>query len=321
MVVYRIDKNKIYVADPAFGLITYPKETFLKSWAVQDQAGYGLFLEPTPRFYDREPHSGRKSGFRFLWSYFLLYRQMLGQLFLGLLAGSIVALIFPFLTQSLVDIGIGNRDVGFVYAILVAQLGLFAGKAAIDVIRTWILLHLGTRINVSLLSDFLIKLMKLPLSFFNSKHLGDLLHRIDDHQRVEEFLTAQTLNVLFSLFNLIVLGLVLLFYSGTIFLIFAAGSLGAVFWIALFLRRRKFLDYRNFSQLAEERTNLVQMIKGMEEIKLNRCERQKRWQWEAIQAKLFRLKLQKSCGLAVPAKRRTDDQRAEKYSDHLCHRP
>ncbi len=297
VVVYKIRGNKVYVADPAHGRIVYTREEFLKHWAQDDEVGTVLLFETTPEFYRHEDERDQvRVGFSFLWPYLLNQKKFFIQLILGMFLASLLGLIFPFLTQALVDYGIENQDIGFVYTILLAQLMLFFSRTAVEFIRSWILLHMGTRINISIISDFLIKLMKLPLSFFDGKHLGDLLQRIGDHQRIEHFLTSETLNILFSMFNLIVFGVVLAYYSPSIFWVFALGSLGSFLWIFLFLRKRREVDYKRFNQMATNQTTLVQLITGMPEIKLNNAARQKRWEWEHIQASLFKVSLR---GLAI----------------------
>jgi len=207
------------------------------------------------------------------------------------LAGSILLLVGPFLTQSLVDMGIQSRDYNLVNLILVAMLAMFAGQLSVEFIRGWILLHLSARINISLISDFLIKLMKLPIGFFDTKMVGDILQRINDHARVKDFLTTSTLSSIFSFFNLLVFGLVLFIYNTTIFTVFVAGSLLYVGWILLFLKRRKELDYKMFDQLANNQSKIYQLIQGIQEIKLTGAETQKRWEWERIQAAIFRVNI------------------------------
>src|SRR6218665_3481169 len=200
-------------------------------------------------------------------------------------------LIFPFLTQSIVDICVQNREINFIYLILIAQLLLFIGRTSVEVIRGWILLHLSTRINISLISDFFIKLMNLPIAYFDSKMTGDIMQRIGDHKRIEVLLTSQSLSVLFSLFNLIVFGIVLACYSLPIFTVFAVGSMLYFIWILLFLRKRKNFDYKRFTQLSEEQSKIIELISGMQEIKLHNAERQKRWSWEYLQARLFKIEM------------------------------
>jgi ATP-binding cassette subfamily B protein len=295
VVVYALKKGKIRVADPAFGLIDYTKEEFLKGWSgtsdEEKAKGLVLILEPTSDFYELQDEKPDKSSFSYLFSYFRNQKKFVQQLLAGLLLGSLFQLIFPLLTQTMVDVGINNRDIGFVTLILVAQLVLFLSQTTVEFFRSWILLHLTTRLNISLISDFLIKLMKLPISFFDTKMIGDLLQRIGDHSRIENFITNQTLNVLFSMVNLVVFSIVLAFYSWTILLIFLVGSLLYIVWIVLFLKRRRKMDFQRFRQLSENQAKLIELITGMQEIKLNNCEKQKRWEWERIQARLFKVNI------------------------------
>jgi ATP-binding cassette, subfamily B, bacterial len=291
IVVYGIRRNKVTVADPAKGIIKYTREEFLRGWKSNGkEEGITLLLEPTPDFYKKTgDDNADKTGFKFLFSYLFAYKRFIAQLFIGLLAGSALQLIFPFLTQSLVDYGINNRDIGFVYTVLIAQMMIFISRTSVEMIRSWILLHIGTRINISIISDFLIKLMKLPISFFNTKMIGDILQRIGDHQRISAFLTNNSLNILFSFLNFIVFGVVLLVYSLKIFSIFLAGSFLYVVWVLVFMKKRRDIDNKRFAELSNNQSNLIQLIVGMPDIKLNNCEKQKRWEWERIQAMLFRL--------------------------------
>ncbi len=296
VVVYEVKKEKIHVADPAFGLVKYEEQEFKKHWLATvskgSQKGICLMVQPTPEFYEREDDKSDRSGFGFLWRYMRPHKRLAGQLLLGFLAASIIQLIFPFLTQSIVDVGINNQDLGFIYLVLIAQLVLFISRMTVDFIRSWILLHISTRINISIISDFLIKLMKLPIGFFDTKMIGDLMQRIQDHRRIERFLTTQTLNILFSLFSLVIFGIVLALYSWEILLVFVLGSALYLVWVYLFMRRRRQLDYKKFAQLSENQSMLIQLINGMQEIKLNNYEKQKRWEWERIQARLFRVNVQ-----------------------------
>ena len=297
VVVYAVKKGKIYVADPAFGLIKYNVTEFLKGWTENSDPatakGLCLLLDPSPDFYNISDEKIDKSSFKYLFSYLKQHKRFLWQLVLGLVLGSLFQLIFPFLTQSMVDVGINNRDIGFVTLILVAQLVLFISQTSVEFIRNWILLHLTTRLNISLISDFLVKLMKLPIGFFDTKMIGDMLQRIGDHTRVENFLTNQSLNVLFSMVNLIIFSVVLAIYSWQILLIFLLGSILYVIWIVLFLKKRRELDFRRFTQLSENQGKLIELITGMQEVKLNNCEKQKRWEWERIQARLFNVNIKR----------------------------
>ena len=302
IVIYEIKGDTIYVADPATGLLRYRRDEFSRGWAqfAQDGQAEGviLALEPSPDFRRLEGEKKRdKTSWGFLFAYLFRYKGFLAQLMLGLFLGTLLSLVFPFLTQAVVDFGINNQDLGFVMSILVAQVMLFVGKTAVEFIRSWILLHLSIRINISIISDFLIKLMKLPLSFFDSKTIGDVLQRIGDHSRIENFLSSTTLNVLFSMVNLVVYGGVLLIYSRAIFSVFVVGSTASFLWIAIFMKKRRELDYKRFGELSNERSNLIELVRGMPEIKLNNAERQKRWEWEHIQARLFKTRT-KSLALA-----------------------
>ena len=292
VVVYGIKGKKVHVADPGKGLLAYTREEFCGHWLSTstkgEDKGVALLMEPTRLFYENEGETAVAGNkLKFLSGYFVKYKRYFAQLVFGLLLGSLLQLVFPFLTQAMVDTGIGNMDIGFVWLVLIAQLMLLLSRTAIDFIRRRILLHIGTRINISLVSDFFIKLMKLPMRFFDTKLVGDLLQRIEDHGRLERFLTVQTLSVVFSVFSFIVFGAVLLVYNLNIFLVFLAGSIVYGLWVLLFLRRRRLLDYQYFEKQAVSRNAVLQLINGMQEIKLQGCEQRKRWQWEDAQADLF----------------------------------
>lgn len=295
VVVVKTGKNKVLVADPALGMVRYTVKEFKKNWISSTfegkEVGLCLLLEPTPEFFHTDGDSAKRNTFRFLFKYFRPHRQFYLQLILGMLIGSVILLILPFLTQAVVDIGINNQDIGFIYLVLIAQLVLIAGRTSIEFIRSWILLHMSTRINISLISDYLIKLMRLPARFFDTKMTGDILQRIGDHSRIESFLTQSTLGIVFSIFNLFIFSIVLAIYNLNILGIFVFGSLLYVGWIVLFLGKRRELDQRRFIQLSENQNKIIQLVSGMQEIKLNNCEKQKRWEWESIQAKIFRIRV------------------------------
>ena len=301
-VLYKINKDVFYISDPAHGLLKYKKEEFLKRWIGNNadsttEEGVALLVEPTPKFYNSKFETQERSlSFNFLFKYIYRYKKLVFQLITGLLAGSLLQLIFPFLTQSIVDVGINNQDIHFIYLILFAQLALFLGKTAIEVVRGWILLHLSTRVNISLVSDFFIKLMDLPIAFFDTRMTGDILQRINDHKRIERILTTSSLNVLFSMVNLIIFGFVLAFYNWQIFGIFLIGSILYFLWITIFLKKRRDLDYKRFSQVSQEQSKVIELINGMQEIKLHNAEKQKRWSWEYLQAQLFKISIE---GLAL----------------------
>lgn len=290
------DKNdaskKISIVDPAIGLVKVDKKQFLKSWSVQDgNCGFALLLEPTNDFYVLEGEEEKSPSLAFLVRYLKPYKKLLFQLIAGMLVGSILTLIIPFLTQSLVDVGINQHNLDFIYLIFIAQVVLFFGNTAIEVLRGWIILHISARINISIVSDFLVKLMRLPIRFFDTKMVGDITQRISDHTRIELFLTGTSLNTLFSLISMVVFLTVLAIYSIPIFLIFLVGSLISLGWIIVFLKKRRNLDYARFQNLSENQNSLYEIITGMQDIKMNNSEIQHRWDWERLQMKLFKINI------------------------------
>ncbi|MDN5286012.1 MAG: transporter ATP-binding protein [Mucilaginibacter sp.] len=296
VVLYKISRQRFYIADPGKGKIVYKKADFLKSWISTSNNGEGegvvLFLEPTDRLLENQ---GEKedgvNGFSLLLKYLQRHKKLLYQLCITIFTASVLQFIFPFLTQSIVDKGILTRQINYIYIILLAQLSLFLGSMSLDFFRVWILLHISSRINVNILSDFLAKLMRLPVSFFDTKLIGDIMQRINDHKRIESFLTGTSINTFFSLVNLLFFGLVLLIYNKIIFLIFLAGSIFYVAWVLLFMKKRKKIDYQKFEIAAISQNKTVELITGMEEIKMNLCEVSKRWEWESLQARLFKLNI------------------------------
>ena len=303
VVVYKIKKHRkgnytVYVADPGKGLVTYNKEEFCEYWISTrsngEEKGIALLLDHTEHFYN-QTDAGKtptQNRAKFLWGYLKRYSRFFLQLILGLLLGSLLQLIFPFLTQAIVDTGIGGKDIGFIWLVLLAEMMLLFSRTTIDFIRSKILLHISTRINISLVSDFFIKLMKLPMKFFDTKQMGDILQRIEDHRRVEQFLTSSSLSLLFSFFTFLVFGGILAVYNLGIFAVFLIGTILYAGWIILFLKKRRQLDYKYFEQAGRNRNVTYQLIGGMQEIKLQGCEQRKRWEWEDVQADLFKVNLQ-----------------------------
>lgn len=294
VVVYKATKKYIWIADPAVGKFKLTKEEFLDNWISEDddddeeKSGILLLLEPTPEFYEHDDEKVNKAGLKYVLSYFRKYQNLIGQLVLGLILGSVLQLVFPFLIKAIVDVGINTLDVSFITLVLVAQLVLFATQVAVEFFRSWILLHVGVRVNISLISDFLIKLTKLPLRFFDSRMTGDLMQRISDHERVQRFFSSTTLISVFSFFNFLAFSAVLLLWESFVFGVFFLGTAINIAWVLFFMRRRRELDYKRFDQSAENQGNLIELINGMQEIKLHNAEKQKRWAWERVQAKLFR---------------------------------
>jgi ATP-binding cassette subfamily B protein len=284
IVVYKIKKDRVFVADPAFGRTVYSREEFMKGWISTRKDGEAkgalLLLQPTPDFLNQEDEPVKKSGFSYLLRYLAPYKRFVYHLILGLVLGSIVQFLLPFLFQSMVDFGITNQDLNFIYLVLLFQFVLILSQMGIDFIRRWILLHVSTRINISLISDFLIKLMKLPVGFFDTKLTGDILQRIGDQRRIESFLTTSSLTILFSMVNLVVFAVILAIYSLKILLIFLAGALLYFIWIYIFMKKRRSLDHKYFSKMAENQSKLIQIIHGIREIKLNNAERISQWEWK-----------------------------------------
>lgn len=299
VVLYAIKRGKFYVSDPAIGRLSYTKDQFIRSWIGNNAGdatveGVALLLEPTPDFdmkHEVTPKIGHKTGLKILKHYILPHKRFLVQLAFGLLLGNALQLLFPFLTQSIVDVGIKNHDIGFIYLVLAAQLFLFVSRTVLEFSRSWLLLHLSTRVNISLVSDFFIKLMNLPISYFDSKMTGDIFQRIADHKRIESVLTTSSLNILFSTITIIVMGGVLAYYNMGIFLVFLIGSVAYVGWILLFLKHREKLDYKRFSQLGREQSKIIEIVNGMQEIKLHNAEKQKRWEWEYLQGRVFKISM------------------------------
>ena len=296
VVLYKVKKDRwFYIADPGKGKVKYTLEEFNKYWISTrlngEDKGIAMFLEPTPNFYTYkiEKDATRKEhrSFRFLFGYIRKYRKYFGQIVLGLIVGSLLQLVLPFLTQSIVDIGIKNQDIGFIWLVLLGQLMVTLSRTAIDFVRRWLLLHISMRINISLVSDFFIKLLKLPMYFFDTKLMGDLMQRINDHGRVNDFLTQQTLSITFAMLTFVVFSIVLFFYNKLIFLIFLLGSVLYGVWMTLFLKRRKVLDYELFEQQAINNNKTYEFLTSMQEIKLQDCEQRHRWEWEDTQADLF----------------------------------
>jgi ATP-binding cassette subfamily B protein len=286
-----------YIADPAGEKYAMTKDEFLKCWisskSNEKDTGTALLLEPTPDFYTTEDdREKQEKNLSYYLRYLFPYKSQLFQLMVGMIIGSILSLILPFLTQAVVDQGIGNNNLSFISLILIAQLVLSVTQMAVSFIQSWITLHTNTRISISLISDFLTKLMKLPIRFFDAKNIGDIMQRIGDHSRIQGFMTGTTLNTLFSFFNFFVFAFILAYYNLPILAVFLIGNTLYIAWIVFFMRYRRKLDYKRFAQSSANQSNLVQLVTGMQEIKLNNSEKQQRWKWERIQVKLFKISIQ-----------------------------
>lgn len=296
VVVYDVVKKhgvyKVMVADPASGLLEYTEEDFRGLWLESERKteGIALILEPTPKFYEEEGDDERRHyGFGYVLKYLRPYRTYIIQILLAMLTASVISLLMPFITQSVVDKGIGTGSLSLIVVLLIAQLTLTLGGVANNLIRSWLMLHTTSRVSISLISDFLCKLMRLPIAFFDSKMVGDIMQRIGDYNRIQTFLTGSLLSMVIAVVSFVVYGFIMAGYNATIFIVFLIGASLYVFWVLLFMKRRRKLDYMRFQQASANQSNIVQLIGGMQEIKLNNCEKQKRWEWEAIQARLFKV--------------------------------
>lgn len=303
VVCYKIKRKRggkliFYIADPASQRLQYEEDEFKKCWlgvtlADVNRRGIALLLEPNANFanIEEEPERSSKKSLLFFLRYLLPYKTQFAQLALGMALGSVLQMAFPILTQSLVDVGIGERNLSFITLILIAQLFLFVSQLAVGYIRSWIMLHINTRVDVALISDFLTKLMKLPLSYFDTKMTGDIMQRIGDHSRIKSLLMSNSFNIIFSIFNFFLFAGILAYYHPMILGIFLLGNGLYAIWVLSFMRYRRELDIKRFNQSAGEQSKLIQLVQGMQEIKLNNCEKQKRWEWERIQAKLFKISI------------------------------
>lgn len=296
VVVYDVVKKhgvyKVMVADPASGLLEYTEEDFRGLWLESERKteGIALILEPTPKFYEEEGDDERRHyGFGYVLKYLRPYRTYIIQILLAMLTASVISLLMPFITQSVVDKGIGTGSLSLIVVLLIAQLTLTLGGLANNLIRSWLMLHTTSRVSISLISDFLCKLMRLPIAFFDSKMVGDIMQRIGDYNRIQTFLTGSLLSMVIAVVSFVVYGLIMAGYNATIFIVFLIGASLYVLWVLLFMKKRRKLDYMRFQQASANQSNIVQLIGGMQEIKLNNCEKQKRWEWEAIQARLFKV--------------------------------
>jgi ABC-type bacteriocin/lantibiotic exporters, contain an N-terminal double-glycine peptidase domain len=301
VVLYKVKNNKYYISDPASKKVTFNEEEFKRCWistkSGEEDKGTALLLEPGPEFYDIDDEKGKRNkGLAFFFRYLTPHKKQFVQLILGMITVSLLQLITPFLTQSMVDTGIRDSNLSFITLILIAQLVIFVARLSVDFIRNWILLHVNTRINISLISDFLSKLMRLPIRFFDTKMIGDIMQRIGDHKRIESFMTGTSISTLFSFVNFIVFGFVLAYFNLTILGLFLLGNSLYVGWVLAFMKYRRELDIKRFAQSSANQSNLFQLITGMQEIKLNNCETEKRWEWERIQVKLFKISIK---GLAL----------------------
>lgn len=289
VVVNKTTKDKIYVADPAQGLLEYNHQDFLEAWTTaQDKTGFVLLLEPNSNFFSLKEDKPNTKNFGLLWSYLKPYKKLVNQLLIGLLVGTTIQFIMPFLMQSVVDIGVNNQDIPFIYLILIAQLVLFVSQTLVSIFREWLLLHVTGRFNIKMVSDFLFKMLKLPVNFFDTRNTGEHLQRIHDHERVQDFVSSSSFNMLYSIVLFVVFNFALSFYNFKIFVVSLIGAICYVGWTLFFLKKRAELDFKRFDEQSASQTSLVQIINGVREIKVNNSQRKNRWKWEQVQISLFK---------------------------------
>ncbi|MEG0760334.1 peptidase domain-containing ABC transporter [Chryseobacterium sp.] len=289
VVVYKTSKTKIYIADPAKGLLEYSYQEFLEAWTnTSDATGFVLLLEPNATFHLQEEDKTKNRGFAFLIPYLLPYKKIIYQLLLGLIVGVAIQFSLPFFVQSVVDIGVNNQDISFIYLVLIAQLALFVTQTLVSIFREWLMLHINGRFHIKMVSDFLFKMLKLPVNFFDTRNTGEHLQRITDHTRIQNFISSSSFGMLYSIVLFIVFGSVLSFYNLKIFLVFITGAILYISWTFFFLKKRAEIDFKNFDQMSQSQTSLVQIINGVKEIKVNNSQRKNRWKWEQVQISLFK---------------------------------
>lgn len=289
VVVYKITNKYVWVSDPAYGKLKFRIEQFCASWYSDNNKGFALGIEPTPEFYKLDTEIKSSNVWTGLFLYLSPYNRLIFQFMVGIFVGLIFQVMFPFLTQSLIDVGVQNHNLSFISLVLIAQMVLFISQIFVQFIQSWIILHIGKRVNVALISDFIVRLMRLPLGYFDSKNVGDLIQRIYDNERIENFLTGSLLNILFSFLSVIVFSIILLTFNALIFVIFFLFTITYVTWVMIFMKRRADLDFQTFRQVADNQSMLYEMINGMQEIKLQGSERKRRFLWMNIQALLFKI--------------------------------
>ncbi|MDO5609136.1 MAG: peptidase domain-containing ABC transporter, partial [Capnocytophaga sp.] len=285
-------KQKIYVSDPAKGLVSYAREEFETKW-LNPENGKGLLviLEPQSVFYERREgeHIERMKTFENFIGYFRPYSKSFYNLIAVMLIATVLQALLPFISKAVIDVGIQSRDVDFIYIVLAANAAIYVSLLLSNLVRDWILLHITARVNIALISDYLIKLMMLPITFFENKMTGDILQRANDHERIRSFIMNNSLNMAFSTLSFVVFGIILWVYNTVIFYIFLGGSILYVVWVMLFLRIRKKLDWEYFDLVSKNQSYWVETISGIQDIKINNYERSKRWKWENIQAQLYKV--------------------------------
>ena len=289
VVVYHADKKHIYVSDPARGRVKYSHETFKQGWYQRgENQGVLLAVEPTVDFKETKAEKEQKrNSFLSILKYFTPYSRSFALIFVIMLIVTALQGVLPFISKAVIDVGIKTSDVNFINMILIGNISILLSVMVFNVLRDWILLHITARVNIALISDYLIKLMNLPVTFFENKLMGDILQRAQDHERIRSFIMNNSLSLIFSMLTFVVFAIILLIYNVVIFLIFLAGSALYVGWVLLFLNVRKKLDWEYFELLSRNQSYWVETVSAIQDVKINNYEKQRRWKWEEIQARLY----------------------------------
>ena len=289
VVVYHSDKKHIWVSDPAKGRIKYSHEEFKQGWYQKgEKRGVLLAVEPTAEFKDsKAEREQKKNSFSSILKYFFPYKHNFGLIFIIMLVVTALQGMLPFISKAVIDVGIKTSDVKFIHMVLIGNISILLSIMIFNVLRDWILLHITARVNIALISDYLIKLMKLPVTFFENKLMGDILQRAQDHERIRSFIMNNSLALIFSTFTFVIFAIILLIYNAVIFYIFLAGSILYVCWVLLFLSIRKKLDWEYFELLSRNQSYWVETVSAIQDIKVYNYEKYRRWKWEEIQARLY----------------------------------
>ncbi|WBV56365.1 peptidase domain-containing ABC transporter [Chryseobacterium daecheongense] len=287
IIVYKVVNKQLYVADPGFGKIVYSQKEFLKGWAQESDEGIVLLLDPTEKLFDIREKKKKKNDLQYVTQYLVKHKIQLFLIALTLLISSCIELIFPFFTQKILDKGVVLKKISIIYLILIAQILVFVSRIGLEFYRSWLFIHISSRISLSIISDFLVKLMQLPLRFFNSKNIGDLIQRIQDHNRIESFLSKDLIQTVFSFFSIVIYICILFYFNINVFLIVSIGTILELLWIFKFLHKIKLLDQKTFTLEIKDKNKIYELISSMQEIKLNNLEENKRNEWQKIQTNIY----------------------------------
>lgn len=289
VVVYHADKKHVWVSDPVKGHVKYSRQEFIVGWYLKNEdKGVLLALEPTADFnLSKQEKEQEKNSLQSMLRYFMPYKKQFALIFFVMFVVTLLQGVLPFISKAVIDVGINTSDVKFINMVLVGNICILLSVMVFNVVRDWILMHITARVNISLISDYLVKLMKLPVTFFENKLLGDILQRAQDHERIRSFIMNNSLSLIFSVFTFVIFSIILLIYNSVIFYIFTAGSVLYIVWVLLFLSIRKKLDWQYFELVSKNQSYWVETVSAIQDIKIYNYERSRRWKWEEIQARLY----------------------------------